>query len=723
MNIALISHEYPPFRGGGIGTYTQVMGDLFAGAGHQVHIICNQFDYGSTNPNHGSGVHQEGNLCVHRIPAWTDDHRPRPPHTHNGDTYFQLERHWDAYLYYAEMVAEEMEKICRQHRIDVAEFPECAAEAYGVIRRKRHRLAFLDLPVTVTLHSPIWEIYQYNLYSRYNAGFRSRTYMEEYTIRHADRVNSPTSLLAKIAYRRLGLCADRSPCDVVPLPLDFASMDKLIPPPAVATAADPSLLFVGRLEPRKGVRYLIDAAVRVMSDHPKLTVTLVGKDCDAGEVPGKMTQFLLSRIPEELQANFKFTGVLPRSELFTLFGKATACVFAAPWDNFPFACCEAMASRACVIGSDFSGMADMIEHEKSGLLFKTRDVDALAACIERVVTNPDFVARVREEAPRRIRQICDPDRIMRLRLEHYERTIDSHRQRAASRAKRLAAITKPARPKVALRIADSDDQESLRETIASAQSAAAHAGAELQISIKPAFEHLDVNEGEGADRIASDQAWTKGLADSSPDYLLKLHSGETVQKTFLTVMMAQFDEIPKLAWASSWATAGVGDVVYAGWDFSMPLYALDYRPVPISLLRYDTFMQIGAWNWELPPTWRDWDLWFALASAGFEGVVLPAWLCRYQPRPDLQPIVPAQRETFTHYMEMMVERSPAIFASRGTDLWLDRQYNSISTSPQPSFTAQLDSRRVWHDWRALTLTMMARQFPRLARVYRSVLRR
>lgn len=711
----MVSHEYPPFRGGGIGTYTQVMGDLFAAAGHQVHIVCNQFDFGSTDPHHRAGVHREGNLWVHRIPAWTDEHRPRPPHTHNGDTYFQLERHWDAYLYYAEMVADEMEKICRQHPIDVAEFPECAAEAYGVLRRKRHRLGFLDLPVTVTLHSPIWEIYQYNLYSRYNAGFRSRTYMEEYTIRHADRVSSPTSLLAKIAYQRLKLCAKQTPCDVVPLPLDFASVNKLIPPPSNAPSADPSLLFVGRLEPRKGVRYLVDAAVRVMADHPKLTVTLVGKDCDAGEVPGKMTEFLRSRIPDKFQPNFRFTGVLPRSELFALFGQATACVFAAPWDNFPFACCEAMASRACVIASDFTGMADMIEHEKSGLLFKARDVDALAACIGRVAADPDLVARVRDAAPNRIRQICDPDRIMRLRLEHYERTIDGHRQRAGARTSRSAAITKRLPPVIALRLADSGDQDGLRESIASVQAAADHAGAKLQIDVYSAFEEPEDN---------SDKTWLNRLASgTTPDYLLKLHCGETVQKTFLSVLTAQFDEIPNLAWASSWATGGVGDVVYAGWDFSMPLYALDYRPVPIALVRYDSFRQVGGWNWELPPTWRDWDLWFALASAGFEGVVVPAWLCRYMPRTDLQPAIPPQRETFTHFMQMMVERSPAIFASRATDLWLDRLYNSISMSPQPSFATQLDSRHMWQDWRALTLTLLARQFPRLAGVYRSVLRR
>lgn len=730
MRIALVSHEYPPFRGGGIGTYATIMSRALARAGHEVHVLTNRFHFGSSDPLHQQPEHRDGNLWVHRIDALSDTWDPRPPHDHPRDPGWHLHRTWSPYLYYAEQVAQALESLCAAHGIEVAEFPECAAEGFGVIRRKRHRLGFWDLPVTVTLHSPIFEIYQYNLYCRHNAGFLRRTAMEEYCIRHADAISSPTRLLARMVYERLGLPQDDPPCEVTPLPMDF---DSLPDPDELARQRDPkappSLLFVGRLEPRKGVRYLVDAAVKVMQHHPDLIVTLVGRDCAAGEVPGSMTAFLRSRIPGELRDNFLFCGVLPREQLFERYATASACVFPAPWDNFPLACAEAMASGACVIGSDHSGMAEMIEHERSGLLFRACDVDALAAAIRRVLEDPQLAQRVRRAAPLRIRTVCDPQTAVANRLAHYERTIARHRQR-------LAATPAPP-PATAARLAvfvPPGHERDLQGTLASVAASARAAGVRIEVGAGSAL----VEPGPGragsagasagpageAQATAALRRWIDTLDDIRPDYVLMLWPGETIEPMYLKVTIGTLARLPRAAWATTWLLpAGAAGVPFAGLDFTIPLDLLAYHPVPFAVMRYSAWKQAGGLNPDLPAGWREWDLLLACADAELEGVVLPCWLGRYVPRAELMPAPPAHPETFSALLERIVHRHRRLFERAAVDLWLYRVVNSVSTAPPPPAAASPALDGQWRDWWKVTKQCLKRQFPAAARAYRRWIKR
>ena len=719
MRIALVSHEYPPFRGGGIGTYATIMSDAFARAGHEVHVITNR--YPSDDPVHGLKTHRDGNLWVHRIDALTGDWEPAPPHDQSGDLLRQL-YDWSPYLYYAELVVEELERVCGEYDLDIAEFPECAAEGYGVLRRKRRGLAFADLPITMTLHSPIWEIYHYNLYSKYDVGFQRRNTMEEYCIRNADALNAPSRLLSEIVSRRLGLCPETLPCDVIPLPMDF---DQIPDPEALEAASpdgdEPFLLFVGRLEPRKGVRLLVDAAVRLMDSHPKLNVHLVGRDCAAGECPGSMVGFLRRRIPRKLQDRFVFHGVIPREELFAYYRAAAACVFPAPWDNFPLTCAEAMACGGSVVASDYSGMAEMIEDGKSGLLFRSGDLDSLTATIARALDEEGLAATVCNRAADRIRKVCDLDAAVSNRIAHYEKAIELHRGRSTRRA------AAPARRRIALFVVPSVRPEDMERSVDAARTAAASFGADLEVTTggddEPAAAGPvsgDGRRGDGEDALAGDlQRWLERLAGDEPDYLMVLRAGETVESPYFSVTARVLDQEPDTAWATTWSlpAAGAAAPPYAGLDFTLPLDLLVHQPVPFALIRYDAFRSVGGWNFELPPGWREWCLWLAFAQAGLNGVTVPCWLGRFVPRRDPSAGPSEHDHMLGWVLDRVVESYPDVFNAHSTTLWRYRMLNSVTTLP-PESSAGADTTEHWRHWWRLTKSCLKRQFPRSARLYR-----
>jgi glycosyltransferase involved in cell wall biosynthesis len=711
MRIALVSSEYPPFRGGGIGTYVKVVSDALVRAGHEVHVVTNRYGFGSTDPRHSQPVHRDGGLWVHRIDAMTDDWKPKP---RGDDVGSQLCTYWSPFLYFAERVAEELARIHQEHTLDVAEFPECGAEGYGVIRRRRQRLGFEDLPITVTLHSPIEDIYRYNLYSRYEVGFQRRSAMEEYSIRWADTLSSPSRLLASIIRERFGLDEDGPPCAVLAYPMDFDNLPALSA--ETRAAGRETLLFVGRLEQRKGVKSLVDAAVRVMATRPTLEVELVGTDCPAGEAPVMMTELLHSRIPDALQDRFHFVGSLPREAIFARYAAATACVFPAPWDNFPLTCVEAMASGGCVIGSDYSGMADMIEHERSGLLFRAGDVSALTAAIARVLDDPALAARLRAAAPGRIRAVCDPDAGVREHIAHYERTIERHRRREGLRPR--AALSSV---RVAVLVPGAGPPEALRQTVESAMAAGRDAGVTVEVDIAE-----DVGQPSGAPTrngvLGHDVAlrrWrAERLAVRNPDYALVLWPGDTISRDYLSVTLAALAANEDAAWVTSWAGAETaGGVPYAGLDFTLPLDVVAHHPVPFAVIRHRALVAVGGWNLDLPLGWSDWDLWLAFAGAGLEGLVLPRWLGRYAARPERTLWPPPTLEARSIVLDAIVARSPEIFARHGAMLWRYRIMNSIELVPEPARDG-VARPPAWREWWKLTKACLGRQYPPVARLYR-----
>ncbi|MEO0512054.1 MAG: glycosyltransferase family 4 protein [Planctomycetota bacterium] len=721
MRIALLSHEYPPFRGGGIGTYATLMAREFAAAGIETHVITNKFRFGSDEPVHRADRHRDGNLWVHRVEAWTDDARPASVHGVPMSPMRTVAERYSEYLVYAELIADAVEALHRELKFDVLEAPECAAESFGILRRRRLGLGFADLPVTVCCHSPIEEIYTYNLYSKHNAGFYRRKAMEESTIVWADGVHSPSALMGRIVSERLGLSRDAKPWDVLPLPMDFARLPKLPPlrgptgptgptgstgaagsaaaattPSRGGDAAEPTLLFVGRLEPRKGVRYMVDAASKLMATGlPNLRVRLVGKDCDAGEAPGGMVDFLRSRIPARFRDRFEFPGLLPRDELFAMYRSATACVFAPEWDNFPYTCVEAMASGACVVGSDYSGIAEMVEDGRSGLLFRAGDVGSLTGTIRRAVTDRALNASIREWASARIRRLCDPSTAVEGRVEHYERVIAAFGEGKEPARSAAPPPSKRSMLRVGVFVPRGESAAALEETLVSLEESAGAAACALGVTVLSADADTRLPAGfsgvatvrhvERGTMAAARALWREEEDVLDSEMLVMLHAGDTLAESAVRAFRARLRADGGIGWISAWQQIGRRD----GWamqspsmllDFQLPLAVFEDVVLPPMFVRTGAIEHTGWWNDELGDAFGDLDLAVAMEEHGFSGEVLPLWLIKSPRRQEPEPPPPDLRRI---YVEKMLARSPGVFAEHGSTLWA---YDAVGE--QGSFAAR-----------------------------------
>jgi glycosyltransferase involved in cell wall biosynthesis len=162
--------------------------------------------------------------------------------------------------------------------------------------------------------------------------------------------------------------------------------------PASGSAAEPFLLFSGRLIPRKGVCYLLEAMPWILERHPiKLVITGDGPLREALTTQAK--NLGLGRWVE-------FAGFVTNDRLGELFRTCALYVHPAICDDrgdtegLGVVLIEALFNRKPVIASDVGGIVDVIKHGETGLLVPEKDPQALAAAVDRILNDHAEAARL-----------------------------------------------------------------------------------------------------------------------------------------------------------------------------------------------------------------------------------------------------------------------------------------------------------------------------------------
>ncbi len=150
-----------------------------------------------------------------------------------------------------------------------------------------------------------------------------------------------------------------------------------------------NLLFVGRMEKRKGLRFLLAAFARLKWEYPQLRLIVVG--------PGKIDAPSERILGERHMEDVEIIGGVTHEDLPRYY--RTADIFCAPatgGESFGIVLLEAMASGAPVLASDIPGYAGVITEGENGLLFSPKDEESLASSIVRLVQRPDLRAQMAE---------------------------------------------------------------------------------------------------------------------------------------------------------------------------------------------------------------------------------------------------------------------------------------------------------------------------------------
>lgn len=144
-----------------------------------------------------------------------------------------------------------------------------------------------------------------------------------------------------------------------------------------------NLLFVGRLDPRKGVHLLLAAMPEIVQKtHGRARLLVVGDS------------YLRARfeasVPAWVRPHVHFLGHVPSAELPRWY--ATGDIFISPacgQESFGIVLVEAMASARAVVASDIPGYRTVVDPDVNGVVFEPNSVPALARAVVRLVDDPE----------------------------------------------------------------------------------------------------------------------------------------------------------------------------------------------------------------------------------------------------------------------------------------------------------------------------------------------
>jgi phosphatidyl-myo-inositol alpha-mannosyltransferase len=149
----------------------------------------------------------------------------------------------------------------------------------------------------------------------------------------------------------------------------------------------PNILFVGRMEPRKGLIHLLRAFRKLQRDGVRARLLLVG----TGPGEREARRYVLTRQLDDVE----FLGRVSEGQKAQLF--KTADIYVSPAtgrESFGIVLLEAMSAGAPIICSDIHGYRGVVRRERDGILVEPGNADALATSIRRLIDDPALRAQL-----------------------------------------------------------------------------------------------------------------------------------------------------------------------------------------------------------------------------------------------------------------------------------------------------------------------------------------
>ena len=189
--------------------------------------------------------------------------------------------------------------------------------------------------------------------------------------------------------------------------IDLARFRYRAPSYAFAAAGTPPLILcVARLVPKKGLDDLISACAALAAAGLRFRCRIIG----AGPLRAQLAADIAARGIEEMVS---LAGAMTHDRLIALFHDADLFVLApriaedGDRDGIPNVIVEAMATGVPVVSTDISGIPELVEHERTGLLVPSNDPQALAAAMARLLREPALGQRLAAAARARLDQCFD----------------------------------------------------------------------------------------------------------------------------------------------------------------------------------------------------------------------------------------------------------------------------------------------------------------------------
>ncbi|NUY35336.1 glycosyltransferase [Paraburkholderia sp. JPY303] len=383
LHICIVTKEFPPFTGnGGVGTlYYHLASELLL-MGHRVSVI---------TPSGEDNVHSQGRFNIYfskmQPDAWV-----------NGlDGGFTTNLMWSLSAFHA------LSKLHKEHPIDVVDSALWDTEtlAISLVPSASRPPVVLRLVTPYPVSSRIngWSVPE-NVTALFVEAERT-------LLGRANAVIPISESIAKTVEKEHNVRRDirwqMAHCGIAYWPFfdvekgysEFQEFEKV---PREALESSKLVVFVGRLERRKGIDLLMQSAQRILAADPEARLLIAGRDPE-GWV-NRVDEFLSADAADRIH----FLGEVSDATRDKLLARAHCLVFPSRYESFGLVPLEAFVHGTPVIASRSGAIPEVVTHDLCGLLFEAESADSLAECVIRTLSEAGLRERLSEGARAQIRR-------------------------------------------------------------------------------------------------------------------------------------------------------------------------------------------------------------------------------------------------------------------------------------------------------------------------------
>lgn len=165
-----------------------------------------------------------------------------------------------------------------------------------------------------------------------------------------------------------------------------ADVERFREAPPADLGTGPKLLFVGRLDERKGFPTAVEAFGMLAADRPDLRLIVVGDGPDRGAV---------DRLPGDVRDRVAMLGARANTELPPIHAACDVYLgTSVGGESFGVVLVEAMAAGLPVVASDIPGYDEVVTDGVEGFLVPPRDPEAVARAASGILDDPALAARL-----------------------------------------------------------------------------------------------------------------------------------------------------------------------------------------------------------------------------------------------------------------------------------------------------------------------------------------
>ena len=389
LRLCFLCQEDPSMTGkGGIARFTWDLAKAVARKGHVVHVL--------TRGSEHNRIDFESGVWVHRIVP-TSHATPVLP---AGLSVPQAL--WD----YSASMCDELVRLSVHRRVDLVSAPIWDVEGLAILLDGRFPLITslqTTFAVALEMHKE-WETDP-----QFMADFGQKIIaLEKFILLNSRGINAHSRAIVSDTAHRYDLVFDENTLTVIPLGLD----DQRTTVRSAGARESLNILFVGRLEQRKGIDVLLAIVPQILREFPTARFTIVGDRSlknDRGVT--YQEEFVRKRENEAFLERVDFTGIVSDDKLRHHY--ETCDIFVAPsrFESFGLVFLEAMMFGKPVIGCRAGGMPEVIDSPRTGLLAEPGDPVSLLNALRALLQDARYRYEAGVEARHRFERMYTSERM------------------------------------------------------------------------------------------------------------------------------------------------------------------------------------------------------------------------------------------------------------------------------------------------------------------------